>query len=60
MRWALKLQPYSFEVQHRPGTQNGNADGLSRQAWLPDPEQEKKRPTHDFVAGGEGDSVVAR
>ncbi len=30
-RWALSLQSYQFEVQHRPGRNNGNADGLSRQ-----------------------------
>lgn len=32
-RWALKLQPYNFTIRHRAGTKNGNADGLSRQAW---------------------------
>ena len=30
-RWALSIQPYVFDVVHRPGQQNGNADGLSRQ-----------------------------
>lgn len=30
LRWALILQPYSFEIEHRPGTENGNADALSR------------------------------
>ncbi len=30
-RWALSIQPYVFGVVHRPGQQNGNADGLSRQ-----------------------------
>ena len=29
-RWSLALQPFQFTVEHRPGTQNGNADGLSR------------------------------
>ena len=29
-RWALSLQPYHFTIGHRTGTQNGNADGLSR------------------------------
>ena len=29
-RWSLALQPYSFEVVHRPGSANGNADALSR------------------------------
>ncbi len=31
MRWALSLQPFNFTIEHRPGTDNGNADGLSRQ-----------------------------
>ncbi len=29
-RWSLSLQPYQFEMAYRPGSQNGNADGLSR------------------------------
>lgn len=29
-RWSLKLQPYTFTVQHRKGTQNIVADSLSR------------------------------
>lgn len=32
-RWALALQPYQYHIEHRPGTSNGNADGLSRQSW---------------------------
>ena len=32
-RWVLALQPFEYTVQHRPGIHNGNADGLSRQAW---------------------------
>ncbi len=31
-RWAVFLQGYTFEVRYRPGTRNGNADGLSRQS----------------------------
>ena len=30
-RWYLALQPYSYEVVHRAGRLNGNADGLSRE-----------------------------
>lgn len=28
--WALKLQGYDFKVQHRPGKENTNANGLDR------------------------------
>jgi len=30
MRWSLALLPYLFQVQHRKGTDNANADALSR------------------------------
>ena len=29
-RWSLALQPFTFVVEHRSGTANGNADALSR------------------------------
>lgn len=45
-RWALKLQEYDFTVKHRPGAQNGNADGLSRQAY-PAPNPSSQPPTED-------------
>ncbi len=32
-RWALRLQQYDFEIIHRPGTANGNADALSRRSY---------------------------
>ncbi len=38
MRWALSLQPFSYTVEYRPGSENGNADGLSTQAWIDDVE----------------------
>ena len=33
LRWALALQAYFFDVQHRAGVNHSNADSLSRQAW---------------------------
>ena len=29
-RWALSIQPYCFEIRHRSGSSNSNADGLSQ------------------------------
>ena len=42
-RWELLLQPYNFPTRYRPGRENGNADGLSRQAWDGDQDEERKR-----------------
>ena len=33
-RWAMATQQFSFDVCYRPGSDNGNADGLSRQPWV--------------------------
>ena len=38
-RLALKLQQWACEIQYRPGSANGNADGLSRQERQ-DPEED--------------------
>ena len=32
-QWALFLQDFDFTVTYRPGPENSNADGLSRQCW---------------------------
>ena len=29
-RWILRIQEFQFTTEHRPGTENGNADGPSR------------------------------
>ena len=29
-RWAIQLQPYSFKIRYRPGSENDSADVLSR------------------------------
>ena len=33
-RWALQLQQYHFDIIHRAGTSNGNADALSRRSYV--------------------------
>ena len=33
-RWSLQIQPYRFEMRYRKGTDNGNADGLSRSGFV--------------------------
>ena len=33
-RWALAVQPYRLTVRHRKGSDNGNADGLSRGPYM--------------------------
>ena len=32
-RWALFLQDFTFIIKYRPGKLNNSVDGLSRQAW---------------------------
>lgn len=32
-RWAVLLEQYQFDIQHRPGKSNGNADALSRRDY---------------------------
>ncbi len=43
VRWALSIQPYVFDVVHRPGQQNGNANDLSRQYDEIPPQQSENK-----------------
>ncbi len=39
-RWLGTLSDYNFEVQHRAGTKQGNADGLSHGCYAEAADQE--------------------
>ena len=39
-RWALSLQPFTYQVVHRQGARHQDADGLSRQSWIEVQQQE--------------------
>ena len=45
-RFTLKLHPLDVNIVYKPGRDNGNADGLSRQEWWevnPEPTKENDR-----------------
>jgi len=35
-RWLAYIEQFNFEIQHRPESKHGNADGLSRNSSLDD------------------------
>ena len=37
-RWLMEIQSYDFEIRHRPGKLNLNADALSRYSYMQEPE----------------------
>ena len=49
-RWALTLQSYDFEIQHRPGKRHGNADGLSRRPPVDNEATKENNISQPFVA----------
>ena len=59
-RWASDLARFDFDIQYRPGKQNGNADALSRQARVPErilapsPEQVAEETPEAQSAPGSG------
>lgn len=46
-RWLQELSGYNFEVIHRAGKKNTNADALSRSEWHRDPTQEEEDEQKD-------------
>ena len=56
-RWAMRLQPYTFEIRYRPGGENANADALSR--LFEEETSSPARPLVNTEGGGEmlGDSL---
>jgi len=63
LRWRIKLEEYDYEIVYKPGSQNANADALSRISALKkegdaseeiDPDLKIKilRENHDSILGG--------
>lgn len=51
-RWVAQLANFKYTIKYRPGTQNRNADALSR---LPDPQREVDPVhTHQIIVEGDG------
>ena len=47
-RWAMKLQPFFFQIRYRPGSSNANADAFSR---LLEDEEDLPRPSINMKGG---------
>ena len=50
LRWLEVIAGYNFDVTHKPGKLNKNADSLSRSEHLPEPSEEDKRELEDYIA----------
>ena len=49
-RWLQEVSSYEFEIRHRPGKQNKNADAVSRSSHMPPPTAEEEKEPGDYVA----------
>lgn len=48
-RWLEVLQTYNFKIEHRPGKQHGNSDGLSRRPCSPCNHCDKKEINYQSI-----------
>ena len=48
-RWLSEIQSYEFEVYHRPGKKNTNADAMSRSNHMDEPTQEDEDEEAGYI-----------
>ena len=48
-RWLSELQSFEFEIKHRPGKKNLNADALSRSKHLREPTKEEEEEQAEYI-----------
>ena len=46
IRWALRLQEYTFDIIHKPGKSNNAADALSRRHYSPEQNDSSLKQNH--------------
>ena len=49
-RWLTEIQSYDFEIRHRPGRLNTNADAISRSGHMPPPSKEEEHEEAEYIA----------
>ena len=48
-RWLSELQSFEFEIKHRPGKKNLNADALSRSKHLREQTKEEEEEQAEYI-----------